>query len=425
LRHFQPIFCPEIKDVSVDRIFTGFTDTHFTTNNSTVAKLLHIIPRATMAVYRSASNTLLPVSTKIHYIFHIRDVFKVLKGIIFGLGQQANINISQLMRLWFHECLRVFGDKINLKEDKQWLGDLLTGTMKTFFEYTSLSLTGDILMGQLTREANYDEIYDVEKFAFNMKLCLNEYNSQNTRKPLDIYLFKEAVISLAKISRIIARPNNSALVLGKLGVGKSSLTKLAAFIINWDVYEVCISKTYSIQEWQEDIKKLLRLTGLQNKNMLFLVTENQLVHPRFMEDIANLIHSGTIPDLFLEEEIESIAQTVQATMKSPLPIQEASSVSSNTHQASMEFFYNKFISQVRNNLRVTLCLDPESAHFKEYLRNYPSMIYSCTMVYVDDWTQESLKAVAKHQLSTSSLETSQVEKVASSLVSLQEIVAQV
>ena len=422
MRHFQPIYCPEIKDVSVDRIFTAIIDTQFTTNNATVTKLLHIIPRATMAVYRSASNTLLPVSSRIHYIYHIRDVFKILKGVIFGVTQQANINISQLMRLWFHECIRVFGDKLNLKEDKQWLADLLTGTMKTFFEYTSVSLTGDVLFGIMTKNSNYDEIYDVEKFIFNMKMCLNEYNTQNTRKPLDIYLFKEAVISLAKISRVITRPNNNVMVLGKLGVGRLSLTKLSAFIVGLDIFEISISKTYGIQDWQEDIKKLLRLTGLQGKPMLFLVTENQLVHPRFMEDLANIIHSGCIPDLFQEEETESIAQTMQ--VKWPLPLQDTA-FNANTHQATLELYYNKFISHVRSNLRVALSLDPLSYQFKEYVRNYPSMICCCTMVYVDDWTQDSLKAVARHQLSMSSLETSLVDKVTSSLVSLQQIVAQV
>ncbi|KAG6541325.1 hypothetical protein Mapa_017267 [Marchantia paleacea] len=71
-------------------------------------------------VFTTIFSELLPTPSKGHYIFNMRDLAKVIQGLLNGNKDVFHTKISML-QLFCHECLRVYGDRMWDPVDRQWL----------------------------------------------------------------------------------------------------------------------------------------------------------------------------------------------------------------------------------------------------------------------------------------------------------------
>ena len=73
-----------------------------------------------------------------------------------------------------------------------------------------------------------------------MENSLVEYNMMS-KSPMSLVLFDYMIQHIARVSRVLKQDSGHALLIGFGGSGRQSSAKLAAYMANYDVYQVCLS----------------------------------------------------------------------------------------------------------------------------------------------------------------------------------------
>ena len=82
----------------------------------------------TINIYTQVIDGFLPTPEKCHYLFNLRDIAKIFQGIYLA-DLQVHAQKEQVVRMWYHECCRVFMDRLINHEDRDKFRNLLDTAM--------------------------------------------------------------------------------------------------------------------------------------------------------------------------------------------------------------------------------------------------------------------------------------------------------
>lgn len=98
-------------DSTIARIFGTMLAQHLKEFDEEVKIAGQEITLTTIDLYQNVVAKMLPTPTKIHYLFNLRDISKIFQGLLRSHKDYQNTK-STMLRLWIHECFRVFFDRL-------------------------------------------------------------------------------------------------------------------------------------------------------------------------------------------------------------------------------------------------------------------------------------------------------------------------
>ena len=220
-----------------------------------------------------------------------------------------------MTRLWVHESMRVFHDRLISIEDKEYFKQMVAQLVKKNFGGGGLlrgalprardHLRGFFHHGRGSGRSRVPECSDFEKMVKLMEDYLEEYNSSSTNT-MNLVFFKDAAEHATRIARILRQPRGNAMLVGVGGSGKQSLTRFASFMAGFKCFSIELTRGYGVNEFRDDLKTLYHQTGIEGTPTVFLFTDTQIVTESFVEDINNILNSGEVPALFDQQDKDRI-----------------------------------------------------------------------------------------------------------------------
>lgn len=412
LCHFNSFSINNFTAETMVRIFNNVLMDGFRRNGHSSDVILPAsqIVNATLNIYNSVCTNLRPTPAKSHYIFNLRDISRVILGC--SLLRKESVDTKKIYaKIWFHESMRVFYDRLIEETDRNWFFGQLSDCIRDVFRDKMEVVFDEYLdvgMGKVTLESiktllfgsyldadsapddkKYEETHSMDKFRNVAQAALEEYNSTHKSR-MDIVLFSYALEHLNKICRIMSMPAGSSLLVGMGGSGRQSLTRLAGAICSQPIFQPEITKNYDMNSWRDDLKRVLKGSGGLGKDTIFLFTENQIKLEAFLTDIDCLLNLGEVPNIFAIDERQEVLEMVRL----------AAQGGNRAIDISPLQVFSFFVSRCKAKLHLILCFSPIGSAFRNRIRLYPSLVNCCTIDWYDAWPKESLQMVA-HQYMTS------------------------
>eukprot|EP01038_Epipyxis_sp_PR26KG_P005447 gene5447-7540_t len=412
-RHFTTFAVGMPSASSLITIYQTFLDGHLNTGDfsTSIQQISSTLIKGALAVHKEVSETFRKTASNFHYEFNIRHLANVFQGLLVATSFTFK-EAEKFVFLWLHESERVYGDRLVDYDDLEKFKRIMQNQARKAFPSFNIArfyLSGggvyaDPLVfchfAEQQFQAGGDLIYDQATSLIDLRTTLehtlDEYNEINA--VMNLVLFDDAVLHVARIIRIVKQTGGHALLVGVGGSGKQSLAKLAAYMCGYTLVQIMINQNYSLLDFKADLQAMYTRAGVKLEGVLFLLTDTQISNEKFLVYLNDLLSSGNIPDLYTRDEKDSIINSITGKAKGAGYTAEPASV------------WNYFISKIRENLHCCLCFSPVGDSLRVRARRFPALA-SCTVIdWFQPWPEQALASVGKKILSNTDLGSPDVAK---------------
>ena len=370
----------------VTHIFTSIFSGHLSVFNPDISANCSRIVKAAVDLHRMVTDVFVPTAIKFHYIFNLRELSSVFEGLCRSREMFYSTNLS-VVRLFIHEAERVYQDRMITEADRTRYWEIVSDIVKKNFDNLSKDQVEarPLIFTSFTTQSSDDSrpympATDFAKLRKTVEDKLAEYNETNA--VMDLVLFEQAIEHVCRITRVIDKPRGNALCVGVGGSGKTSLTKLSAFICGYESYQVTVTASYNVNAFKENLAELYIKTTVKNIATCFIFNDGQIIDERFLVYMNDLLASGNISDLLIKEQKDDCMNSVRNEAKQAGVM--------DTPEALWEFF----IEKSRKMWHTVLCFSPVGDKFRIRARQFPALT-SCTVIdWFHPWPHDALIAVA-------------------------------
>uniref|UniRef100_A0A8C3AR66 Cytoplasmic dynein 1 heavy chain 1 n=1 Tax=Cyclopterus lumpus TaxID=8103 RepID=A0A8C3AR66_CYCLU len=346
---------------------------------------------AAMVEFYNMSQERFTQDTQPHYIYSPREMTRWVRGIFEALRPLETLPVEGLIRIWAHEALRLFQDRLVDDEERRWTDENIdVVALKHFPNIDKEKALNRPILYSNWLSKDYIPV-EQEELRDYVKARLKVFYEEELDVPL--VLFNEVLDHVLRIDRIFRQPQGHLLLIGVSGAGKTTLSRFVAWMNGLSVYQIKVHRKYTGEDFDEDLRTVLRRSGCKNEKIAFIMDESNVLDSGFLERMNTLLANGEVPGLFEGDEYATLmTQCKEGAQKEGLML--------DTH----EELYKWFTSQVIRNLHVVFTMNPSSEGLKDRAATSPALFNRCVLNWFGDWSTEALYQVGKEFTSKMDLE---------------------
>ena len=314
-----------------------------------------------------------------HYIYSPRELTRWKYAINEAIEPLESL--EDLVRLWAHEALRLFQDRLVFPEEKKWCEELVDEVaFKCFPNLQATALERPILF--TTYISKYYQSVDRETLRSFIQARLKVFYEEELNVP--IVVFDSVLDHILRIDRVLRQPIGHVLLVGASGVGKTTLSRFVSWMNNLSIFQIKAGRNYSLTDFDTDLREVMMRSGCKQEKITFIFDESNVLSVAFMERMNALLASGEVPGLFEGEDyLALINQCKDAAMRD------------NKMVDSEEQLYKNFVKAVQRNLHVVFTMNPSNPDFSNRTASSPALFNRCVIDWFGEWSAEGLFQVAK------------------------------
>ncbi|RZC33924.1 Dynein heavy, DHC N2, AAA 9 and/or MT domain containing protein [Asbolus verrucosus] len=317
-----------------------------------------------------------------HYVYSPREMTRWVRGICEAIRPLDNLNVEGLVRLWAHEALRLFQDRLVEDSERRWTNENIDAVALKHFPSANCenALERPILYSNWLSK-DYVPV-EREQLREYVKARLKVFYEEELDVPL--VLFDEVLDHVLRIDRIFRQPQGHLLLIGVSGAGKTTLSRFVAWMNGLSIFQIKVHNKYTAEDFDEDLRSVLRRSGCKDEKIAFILDESNMLDSSFLERMNTLLANGEVPGLFEGDEYTTLmTQCKEGAQREGLMLD------------SSDELYKWFTQQVMRNLHVVFTMNPSTDGLKDRAATSPALFNRCVLNWFGDWSDGALFQVGK------------------------------
>lgn len=407
-RHFTVLCTSEPSQEVINDIYLTILLNHYKNfkfkSSDTIEKICKDLMNATSGILdavRNQNRCFNPSASKFHYQWNLREIAKLVEGLLRSNNTYYK-EPDQIYRLWFHECNRIFRDRLILQDDIKTFDKVLNTVFDQNIRYSGANKADDLaepfILVPFDDAMEEGENILVQPKDFNtlkefISGKLDEYNEVKSNMPL--VLFDDAMMHICRIARIISNPSSHALLVGVGGSGKQSLSRLAAFIKSTQVFNINLAGAeYSREKLLEDLRNIVRLSCIRPTPVqyIFMLNDNHILEEYFLVYINSFLASSWVDQMY--ENKQDFEQDLQK-----IKTQAISDGFMKAQEYNPDAIFEYLLYRIKINFHFIICMSPVGDTLRVRARKFPGILTCTSIDWFHEWPDDALIKVAKKKIS--------------------------
>ncbi|KAI5950644.1 DYN1 [Candida margitis] len=337
------------------------------------------ITRASIDIYELSKSRL------VQYVYSPRELTRWSRGLFEALKSMEYQHLTQFLRLWFNEGLRLFFDRLSNEEDKLWTLGLFQRVGADHFPnvdvYTCFKAPVFFTDWMTLR---YQSINSQELKQF-VKERLRVYSEEEIES--DLVLHEEMLDHILRIDRVLKQPQGHCILVGPSSSGRTTLSRFVAWMNGIKVVQLGVKADYSIDDFDEFLRRLL-LRVVDGEKLCLIIDESSIVEASFVERMNILLANAEVPGLFEGDNHATLtSKCLEKAQSQGLYLDTDSELT------------RWFTGQISQNLHVIFTIGESRKGKGDEVLSSPALFNRCVLSWMGDWSNNSLNSIASVKLS--------------------------